>query len=213
MRRRSRQKRRVRHHGHPITWVFVIAALILISAALIGGLAAVGWVVQAADSAPNLSELKPREPHPLTRIYAADGSLLGYVHTDTVFNYVAPNRIPKTLKQATVAIEDRRFWQHGALDYQGIVRAGIKDVFGGSKSLQGASTLTMQLVDNMYMPRQVQRPSQSQVQDRPGQARRAAREQASQELDPRHVSERRPVRDGQRRDGAGRRRSLTDVLR
>ena len=152
MRRRIRQKRRVRHHGHPITWVFVIAVLILTSAALIGGLAAVGWVVQAADSAPNLSQLKPREPHPLTRIYAADGSLLGYVRTDTLFNYVAPNRIPRTLKQATVAIEDRRFWQHGALDYQGIVRAAIKDVFGGSKSLQGASTLTMQLVDNMYMP-------------------------------------------------------------
>jgi penicillin-binding protein 1A len=121
--------------------------------ATIGALAAAGWVIATADSAPNLSQLSPREPHTLTRIYAADGTPLGYVHAQSVFNYVAPSRIPKTLKQATVAIEDRRFWQHGALDYQGIVRAAIKDLFGGNRTQQGASTLTMQLVDNMYMPK------------------------------------------------------------
>ncbi len=131
----------------------MLVVLIATAGLAIGALAAVAWVMAAADSAPNLRALKAREPHPLTRIYAADGSLLGYVHTDTVFNYVAPGRIPQTLKKATVAIEDRRFWKHGALDYQGIIRAGIKDLFGNKKSLQGASTLTMQLVDNMYMPR------------------------------------------------------------
>jgi len=130
-----------------------MAILVATTGLTVGALTAVGWVINTADSAPNLKDLAARQPHPLSRIYAADGSLLGYVHTDTVFDYVAPNRIPGTLKKATVAIEDRRFWQHGALDYQGILRAGIKDVFGGGSSLQGASTLTMQLVDNMYMPR------------------------------------------------------------
>jgi penicillin-binding protein 1A len=131
----------------------MIAAVVFVAAIAIGALGVVGWVVDVADSAPNLTGIVPRQPHPLTRIYAADGSLLGYVHADTVFSYASPKRIPNTLKEATVAIEDRRFWQHGALDYQGIVRAGIKDAFGGRDSLQGASTLTMQLVDNMYMPR------------------------------------------------------------
>ncbi len=130
-----------------------MSVMIFALAATIGALTAVGWVVATADSAPNLKQLKPRDPHGVTRIYAADGGLLGYVHTDTIFNRVSPSRIPKTLKDATVAIEDRRFWQHGALDYQGILRAGIRDVFGGGSSLQGASTLTMQLVDNMFMPR------------------------------------------------------------
>ena len=153
MSRRGRYRRRKRNRGHPIGRAVLLVVLVSTAGLAIGALAAVAWVISAADSAPNLSALNARVPHPLTRIYAADGSLLGYVHTDTVFNYVPPNRIPNTLKQATVAIEDRRFWQHGALDYQGIVRAGIKDVFGSSKSLQGASTLTMQLVDNMYMPR------------------------------------------------------------
>jgi penicillin-binding protein 1A len=133
--------------------VCVLAVLLVTAGLAVGALVAVAWVIAAADSAPNLSALRAREPHPLTRIYAADGTLLGYVHTDIVFNYVSPRRIPNTLKEATIAIEDRRFWQHGALDYQGIIRAGIKDVFGSSKSLQGASTLTMQLVDNMYMPK------------------------------------------------------------
>ena len=59
------------------------------------------------------------------------------------------------LKRATVAIEDRRFYQHGALDYQGILRAGVKDLVSGADSLQGASTLTMQLVDNKYMPAKI----------------------------------------------------------
>jgi penicillin-binding protein 1A len=153
MSRRARYQRRVRNRGHPLGRVLVIAATIAATGVAIAALAAVGWVVAIADSAPNLSELAARQPHPLTRIYSADGGLLGYVHSDVVFNYVSPKRIPNTLKEATVAIEDRRFWQHGALDYQGIVRAGIKDVFGGGSSLQGASTLTMQLVDNMYMPR------------------------------------------------------------
>ena len=130
-----------------------MSVMIVFLCATIGVLTAVGWVVATADSAPNLKELKPRTPHQLSSIYNADGTLLGYVHSDTVFNRVAPDRIPLTLKRATVAIEDRRFWQHGPLDYQGILRAGIRDVFNGGSDLQGASTLTMQLVDNMYMPR------------------------------------------------------------
>ncbi len=122
-------------------------------AAIIGALAAVGWVVAVADSAPNLSQITPSTPHPPTVIYAADGTRLGYVHADTIFNPLTTAQIPPLMKEATVAIEDRRFYHHGALDYQGILRAGIKDVFGGSGSLQGASTLTMQLVDNEYIPK------------------------------------------------------------
>ncbi len=117
----------------------------------IAALLGVGWVVATADSAPNLSQLTPRHANPPTEIFAGDGSLLGYVRTDTISNNVALSRIPRRLQQATVAIEDRRFYQHGALDYQGIVRAGVKDLFGEHNSLQGASTLTMQLVDNLYL--------------------------------------------------------------
>ena len=125
---------------------------LVVCAIAIGALLAVGWVVATADSAPNLSGLPARLPNPPTEIFAADGTPLGYVHTSNVFDYAAPTQIPQRLKEATIAIEDRRFYQHGALDYQGILRAGVKDLFGGGDSLQGASTLTMQLVNQLYIP-------------------------------------------------------------
>ncbi len=133
----------------------MVGAVLTVCGVVLGVLAGVGWVVAVADSGPNLSQLKGRTPHPLTQIFAADGSSLGYVQSDTVYHGVSEARIPVQLKQATVAIEDRRFYQHGALDYQGILRAGVKDLFGGGNSLQGASTLTMQLVDNKYMPHKI----------------------------------------------------------
>ncbi|HTT27768.1 MAG TPA: transglycosylase domain-containing protein [Solirubrobacteraceae bacterium] len=151
MSRRDRQRRRQRHRAHPVQRTFLIGTLLIISGVAIAALLAVGWVVATADSAPNLTQLSPRHANPPTQIFAADGTPLGYVRTNTISNYVALNKIPRRLQEATIAIEDRRFYQHGALDYQGILRAGVKDLFGQHDSLQGASTLTMQLVDNLYL--------------------------------------------------------------
>ncbi len=128
-----------------------MTGILTVSAVAIAALLAVGWVVAVADSAPNLSQLPAKHANPPTEIFAADGSLLGYVHTNNLYQHVSQNQIPKRLEEATIAIEDRRFYQHGALDYQGILRAGVKDLLGQSNSLQGASTLTMQLVNNMYL--------------------------------------------------------------
>src|SRR5437764_1341055 len=99
------------------------------------------------------STLPARHANPPTEIFASDGSLLGYVRANAVFNYVSPEKIPARLKEATIAIEDRRFYQHGALDYQGIIRAGVKDLLGKGNDLQGASTLTQQLVNQVYIPK------------------------------------------------------------
>jgi penicillin-binding protein 1A len=131
--------------------VALFSGLFTVCGIIMAALFAAGWVVSVADSAPNLGQLPAHAPHRLTTVYASDGSLLGYIHSDTIYLPVAGNRIPIVLKHATVAIEDRRFYQHGALDYQGIIRAGIRDVFGKAGSLQGASTLTMQLVDNRWL--------------------------------------------------------------
>ena len=133
----------------------LLGAVLAVCGIALGAAAAVGWVVATADNGPNLTELKGRNPHPLTQIFAADGSSLGYVHSDTVYNPCPHRRSRKLLREATIAIEDRRFYQHGALDYQGILRAGVKDLFSGHDSLQGASTLTMQLVDNKYLPARI----------------------------------------------------------
>jgi penicillin-binding protein 1A len=155
MSRRERHKRRRRNRGHPVKRVVLMACGLGVCAAIVAALAGVGWVVAVADTAPDISSLKAKTPLPLTQIFAGDGSPMGYVHSDVVYEFVPGPRLPVMLKHATVAIEDRRFYQHGALDYQGILRAGIKDLFSGKTSLQGASTLTMQLIDNMYLPNQI----------------------------------------------------------
>ncbi|MGZ4313349.1 MAG: transglycosylase domain-containing protein, partial [Solirubrobacteraceae bacterium] len=106
-----------------------------------------------AQSAPDISQLKPRDPGQTSEVFAADGTVLGYINSDILRTFVHSNQIPRPLKQATVAIEDRRFYKHGGIDYEGILRAAVKDVFGGGKSIQGGSTLTMQLVRNIYLTR------------------------------------------------------------
>jgi penicillin-binding protein 1A len=153
MSRRDRQRRRRRNRGSPLKRFFALTGVLIVSALTVGALAIAGWVVNVAQSAPSLSELRPQLPGTPSEIFAANGTLLGYITSTSIRMPVATSVIPQRLKEATVAIEDRRFYQHGALDYQGILRAAVRDALrGGSAGLQGASTLTMQLVDNTYLP-------------------------------------------------------------
>jgi penicillin-binding protein 1A len=130
----------------------MITLAVVASAIAVGVLGIVGWVVDTAASAPDINGLKPRDPGQVSEVFAADGTRLGYIHSDVLRTVVHGNRIPLNLKRATVAIEDRRFWTHGGIDPEGIVRAAVKDVFSGGRDIQGGSTLTMQLVRNIYLP-------------------------------------------------------------
>ena len=129
-----------------------MVGVVAVSVLTIGVLGVVGWVVAVADSAPNINQLSPRDPGQVSEVFAADGTRLGYIHSDILRSVVAGNRLPPILRRATVAIEDRRFWTHGGIDPEGIARAALKDALGGGEALQGGSTLTMQLVRNIYLP-------------------------------------------------------------
>jgi penicillin-binding protein 1A len=131
----------------------LMSAVLAICGTALGALAVVGWVVGVAESAPDIAQLKAQDPGGSSEVFAADGTSLGFINSTVLRTYVHNDRIPRTLKEATVAIEDRRFYKHKGVDYQGILRAAIKDVFGGGKSIQGGSTLTMQLVRNLYLPK------------------------------------------------------------
>ena len=112
--------------------------------------AAVGWVVKTANSAKPLSTYTPRNLGSLTQVYAADGKTrLGFIQNDDLVTPVAIKDMPAVLKQATVAIEDERFYKHRGVDYEGIIRAAVKNATN-KKQKQGGSTLTMQLVRNLY---------------------------------------------------------------
>src|SRR4029079_7757135 len=73
---------------------------------------------------------------------------LGVVPSPTYRQPLPLSKISPSLPEATVAIEDARFWQHGALDYQGIARAFYQDLSKGHV-VQGGSTITQELVRNL----------------------------------------------------------------
>jgi penicillin-binding protein 1A len=97
------------------------------------------------------TELKEINAGENTRIYDKDGRQLGIVAGVTNRTEVPSSRIPQVLKDATVAIEDKRFYDHDGVDYVRIVGAGVNDLRSGT-GRQGASTITMQLMKNLYNP-------------------------------------------------------------
>jgi penicillin-binding protein 1A len=109
------------------------------------------WVQRVYDSAPALDRLRPLGQDAVSTVYAADGSRLGEIHFDTVRDPVPGDRIAPALERATVAIEDKDFYREGGIDPRAIVRAGLRDLLAGGKPLQGGSTITQQLVRELYI--------------------------------------------------------------
>jgi penicillin-binding protein 1A len=107
-------------------------------------------------SSCDLDDLKPVEVGENSFVFAADGSLLGSIPAERNRQPVPRSKISPWVPKATVAIEDRRFYQHGGLDYPGIVRALVADIRAGHV-VQGGSTITQQLVRNLY----IKKPSQT----------------------------------------------------
>ncbi len=118
------------------------------------GIVVAGFGATAAFSEScSLSSLKPVNIGANTFVYAADGSFLGSIPADRNRNPVSLKRMSAWLPAATVSVEDKRFYQHGGIDYVGIARAMWTDLSAG-KVVEGGSTITQQLVRNMYTGRE-----------------------------------------------------------
>jgi len=147
MTQRTRRQRRRGGIGGKLLIVFgAVFAL-----AAIAAIAATSWVLDVAADAPSLSSCKPIDRGGNSTVYAADGGKLGVIASDEAREAVALDRIPKRVQLATVAIEDQRFYEHDALDYEGILRAAIKNLEAG-EAVEGGSTITQQLVRNLCIP-------------------------------------------------------------
>jgi penicillin-binding protein 1A len=146
----TRVRRRRRKPHHPIWHKVAIPLGILAALVLVAGGIAAAWALNIYNSAPPLSSLKPVQKGRSSAIYAADGSLIGFIRSENVRQPLPEKAQPQVLRDATVAIEDRNFFHHGALDYEGIARAAWKDLQAGA-AVQGASTITQQLVRNLYI--------------------------------------------------------------
>ena len=97
---------------------------------------------------PSLEALTNYQPKLPLRVYSEDGYLLAE-YGEERRAFVDINNVPQNMQSAVIAIEDRRFYQHGGIDTKGILRAALNNVTGGSK--EGASTITMQVARNFFL--------------------------------------------------------------
>jgi penicillin-binding protein 1A len=146
---RQRKERKRRNRGKVRTKV-IIGFGVILAVALIAVGSVVGYIVSIAATAPDINDLKPIDKGASSEIFAADGSRLGFVTSDEIRTPIQWNDMPVALRQATVAIEDKRFYEHGGVDYQGVIRAGWANLTSG-KTVQGGSTITQQLVRALYI--------------------------------------------------------------
>ena len=127
-----------------LAWCVGLMAAGAIALALIIAVA----LSMAYPNLPDVSDLADYRPKLPLRVYSAEGALMGEFGEERR-NLTPIEDIPEVMKNAVLAIEDTRFFQHGGVDYKGMVRAGLAN-FGRVKS-QGASTITMQVARNVYL--------------------------------------------------------------
>jgi penicillin-binding protein 1A len=143
--RRRRRRRAERRRGRRGLLVALLALVALLVALAVGA----GAGAFAFGSSCDLDSLRQVRIGQNSFVYAADGSLLGAIPSERNRQPVPLRRVSPWLVKATVAIEDRRFYEHGGLDIEGIARALWENV-KAFQVVQGGSTITQQLVRNLY---------------------------------------------------------------
>jgi len=138
--------------GRRIPWRRILIGLGITAGA--GVLAVIVFLIAALQGLPGLAELQEYEPPVTSRVHAGDGALVAeFAREQRVF--VPIEQIPDHVKNAFIAVEDARFFEHSGLDYAGIARAMVSNVGNvlRGRRLEGASTITQQVAGNMLTGR------------------------------------------------------------
>ncbi|MCX8086784.1 MAG: penicillin-binding protein 1A [Rhodocyclaceae bacterium] len=129
---------------------WALLPLALIAGAALSLLALVGIVlILAYPRLPSVDILTDYRPKIPLRVYTEDGHLIGEFGEERR-HFVRIQDVPETMKQAILAAEDERFYQHAGIDFMGVLRAAYANFVGGGKR-QGASTITMQVARNFFL--------------------------------------------------------------
>jgi penicillin-binding protein 1A len=133
---------------------FLFAAGTIIFVVGVAGAAGLLW--HFSKDLPDYSQLQDYEPPVMTRVHAADGSLLGEYARERRL-YIPIQAVPKLVINGFLAAEDKNFYEHGGLDFTGIARAGVNFIqnYGSSRRPQGASTITQQVAKNFLLTNEV----------------------------------------------------------
>ena len=116
----------------------------------VGVIAAVAYVAHIVHETAGLQSRHAIVGGGNSQVFAANGTPLGFIQSDELRTPVGWREIPADVKDATISIEDQRFYKDDGIDVTGIFRAAVKDLTHG-QALQGASTITMQLMRNLYL--------------------------------------------------------------
>src|SRR3954451_6984214 len=129
-------------------WIFAVGTVVF----LVGVAGAAGMFWHFSKDLPDYSQLQDYEPPVMTRVHAGDGSLLAEYATQRRL-YLPIQAIPKLVLNAFIAAEDKNFYEHGGLDFQGIARAMVflAQNYGSGPPPQGASTITQQVGKNFLL--------------------------------------------------------------
>ncbi len=131
-------------------WSFPLA--LLVSTAIAGVLVFVFVVVIVYPSLPSLEVLTDYQPKVPLRVYSVEGLLIGEFGEERRA-VVKIQAVPKQMRQAILAAEDERFYEHGGVDYIGVMRAALSNFMSGG-ARQGASTITMQVARNFFLSKE-----------------------------------------------------------
>ena len=146
---RARRQKTTAKKKRKLLWLKITAVVVLLLVIVVLGVAA-GAIFALSRNLPSLEELRKRPNAVNTTIYDRNGQLIAELHGAENRVLVLSNKIPDVMKQATVAVEDERFYTHHGVDFQGVVRAMIENFRAGGV-VQGGSTITEQYVKNAYV--------------------------------------------------------------
>ncbi|MEA2937656.1 MAG: penicillin-binding protein, partial [Alphaproteobacteria bacterium] len=129
-------------------WVFAGGTIVFLLAVT----ATAGLLWHFSKDLPDYSQLQDYEPAVMTRVHAADGSLLAEYARERRL-YIPVQAVPKLVINAFIAAEDKNFYEHGGLDFSGIARAFVAYAqnYGSGRRPQGASTITQQVAKNFLL--------------------------------------------------------------
>jgi penicillin-binding protein 1A len=130
---------------------FIYLASVLGGLALVGALLAAFVFALLYPSLPTLEALTDYQPKIPLRILSTEGELLGEFGEERRA-IVKIQDVPEVMRQAILAAEDERFYQHGGVDYISVLRAALSNVASGTQ--QGAGTITMQVARNFFLTRE-----------------------------------------------------------
>jgi penicillin-binding protein 1A len=123
---------------------------------LVGVAATAGMIWHYSKDLPDYSQLQDYEPAVMTRVHASDGALLAEYSKERRL-YLPIQAVPKMVINAFLAAEDKNFYEHGGIDFQGMARAAVlfAQNYGSNKRPQGASTITQQVAKNFLLTNEV----------------------------------------------------------